>query len=285
MGCKAITPHLVGLAKRLEGKAFHLVASHCQRDTRANAVAYLRSRGLRTATPNFSVQSFGHHPKVKGNGYVPYYMVFDHNGDLAQHHMCGAYHGGDGLAMIEWVDKLLKQVPTVLVGKEPYRDKAVARLAAQVAKGKGVGKALATIEKRLESLSASDAAHGDATRLRAAILADFERRLHEVAALRKRAPGRVASALAAARALYAGSEFAARVKRESAALAKSEAHKRALRLEQRFTKAIERFEKARKKTPKLRAATKRALEKLLADEADAALPYAAIVRAARDDLR
>ena len=106
-----MTPHLVGLARRLEGKPFHLVASHCQRDTQENVVNYIKSKGLAADTPNVTVTSQGRHPKVKGNGYVPYYMVFDHHGTLIREHMCGDYHGGDGLAMIEWVDKLLADAP------------------------------------------------------------------------------------------------------------------------------------------------------------------------------
>ena len=90
MGCKAVTPHLVSLAKRLEGRPFHLVAAHNQNDTKENVVAYMKSNGLSDDTTNLTVTSRGRHSKVKGNGYVPYYMVFDHHGDLAHHHMCGA---------------------------------------------------------------------------------------------------------------------------------------------------------------------------------------------------
>ena len=116
------------MARRLEGKPFHLVATHRQRDTKENVVAYVKSKGLSADTPNMTVSSFGGHPKVKGNGYVPYYMVFDHHGDLVHHHMCGDYHGGDGLKMIDLVDQLLADVPAMYLGKQPFT--AVKRLAA-----------------------------------------------------------------------------------------------------------------------------------------------------------
>ncbi len=110
---------MVGLAKRLEGKPFHLVASHCQRNPRDEVVAYIKGKGLRPDAPNFTVTSFGRHPKVRGNGYVPYYMVFDRHGKLVREHMCGDYHGGDGLGMIDWVKKLLKETPPVYLGRWP----------------------------------------------------------------------------------------------------------------------------------------------------------------------
>ena len=111
---------MVSLAKRLEDRPFHLVATHCQNNSQANVISYLQSKNLASNTPNCTVTSFGGHPQVKGNGYVPYYMVFDHHGKLVQHHMCGDYHGGDGLEMIEWVDKLLQDAPGIYLGKEPF---------------------------------------------------------------------------------------------------------------------------------------------------------------------
>ena len=123
---------MVGLAKRLEGKPFHLLAAHCQDQPRETVVRYVRGKELEASTPNFTVTSFGGHPGVKGNGYVPYYMVFDQHGDLAYHHMCGGYHGGDGLAMIDRVDKLLKETPEIYLGKEPFE--AVPKLAAKLKK-------------------------------------------------------------------------------------------------------------------------------------------------------
>ncbi|NJN14328.1 MAG: hypothetical protein HC813_01385, partial [Planctomycetes bacterium] len=100
--------------------------------------------GLSPAAPNFTVSSFGGHPKVKGNGYVPYYLVFDHHGDLAHHHMCGDYHGGDGLGMIDWVEKLLKAAPEIYLGREPFA--AHADLAAKVASRKRFPATLLEVE-------------------------------------------------------------------------------------------------------------------------------------------
>ena len=73
---------------------FHLIATDRQRGKREDQVAYLKGLGLTADTPNFTVTSDGGHPAVKGNGYVPYYMIFDHRGRLVRDHMAGAYHGG-----------------------------------------------------------------------------------------------------------------------------------------------------------------------------------------------
>ena len=115
---------MVSLAKKLEGRPFHLVATHCQRQPKEKVVAYIKSKKLEADTPNFTVSSFGGHPDVSGNGYVPYYMVFDHHGNLAYHHMCGQYHGGDGLEMLTWIDRLLMDTPEIYLGKEPYKHEA-----------------------------------------------------------------------------------------------------------------------------------------------------------------
>ena len=40
-----------------------------------------------------TITKMGRHPDVRGNGYVPYYVVFDHTGKLAYDHMGGRYHG------------------------------------------------------------------------------------------------------------------------------------------------------------------------------------------------
>ena len=43
--------------------------------------------------------------------YVPYYLVFDHEGKLHHNHMAGPYHGGDGDHYQKLVQELLKAVP------------------------------------------------------------------------------------------------------------------------------------------------------------------------------
>ena len=120
MGCKAFTPPLVGLANELRGELFHLVASHNQDGGPSHVVHEIFQNGLDLDSPNVSVTKFGHHPGVEGTGFVPYYMLFDHHGDLVRHHQGGPYHGGDGLSVLNRIRSMLKDVPALYVGKEPY---------------------------------------------------------------------------------------------------------------------------------------------------------------------
>ena len=181
MGCRAITPALVGLASRLEGKPFHLIASFCQRGKREDAVAYIRGKGLAADTPNLTVTYQGRHPQVKGNGYVPYYMVFDHTGRMVHHHMCGNYHGGDGLAMIEWVDRLLEKTPALWLGAQPFETHAA--LAERVAGGNALAKWVA----EAESLQAAEP-HAELDRILAGVTRYRDRGLQRAESLLAASP-------------------------------------------------------------------------------------------------
>lgn len=148
MGCKAFTPHLVGLANELEGQPFHLIASYNQRGDARAALHEVFQNGVPLGTANVSATYQARHPGVRGTGYVPYYMVFDHHGDLAYHHQGGPYHGGDGKAVLDRVRDMLKNVPKVYVGKKPYT--AHEKLAQKIAEGKKLGSALKSLAKALE---------------------------------------------------------------------------------------------------------------------------------------
>ena len=273
MGCKAITPHLVGLAKRLEGKPFHLVAAHNQRDTKENVVSYIQGQGLAADTPNVTVTSFGRHPKVKGNGYVPYYMVFDQHGDLVHHHMCGAYHGGDGLKMIEWVDKLLKDVDAVYLGKEPFA--RFDKLAKRVGRKKDFGE----VEKKLADASAED--KSELERLWAAIQDYRTRMLARAEKLHATAPGEVVDALQDLAKDLKGTSLAADVEAKLAEQRKSADLRAAIDIAKKYERAMKRLE--RRPTPKARAKTAERLAKLI--EGKDHLPIAATIKRTIASLR
>ncbi|MHC4339611.1 MAG: thioredoxin domain-containing protein [Planctomycetota bacterium] len=280
MGCKAITPHLVGLAKRLESKPFHLVASHCQRNTQENVVEYIRGKGLSPDAPNFTVTSFGRHPKVKGNGYVPYYMVFDQHGELAYHHMCGDYHGGDGLKMIEWVDKLLKDAPAIYLGKEPFE--VHRKLAAQVGKRKKLPAAILEIDRRLEARP-EDAEKAELERLREAI-ADYKARMLQRAdSLMAGNPPEVLPALEALSKDFKGTPMAADVEAKLAEMRKSGELKQSISIFKGYRKALRRLEKMKEPSSKARRKTADKLEKLI--EGHEQLPVAATVKETIASLR
>lgn len=148
MGCKAFTPHLASLAKELEGQPFHLIASFNQNGTEEIALHELFQNGVPLTTTNVSATMQARHPGVRGTGYVPYYLVFDHHGDLVYHHQGGPYHGGDGKAVLDRVRKMLREVPRIYVGKALYTTHE--KLAKSIASGKKLGRALKTLTQAIE---------------------------------------------------------------------------------------------------------------------------------------
>ena len=86
---------MVSLAKELEGKPFHLIASHCQAWGGDTALAALEKDGWNEEMGNVTVMSrtwFDVPAK-----YVPYYVIFDEHGKQIHHNMGGPFHGGDGI--------------------------------------------------------------------------------------------------------------------------------------------------------------------------------------------
>ncbi|MHC4973935.1 MAG: nucleotide exchange factor GrpE [Planctomycetota bacterium] len=227
------------MARRLEGKPFHLLAAHCQRAPREQVVAYIREKKLAADTPNFTVTSFGGHPKVKGNGYVPYYMVFDQHGKLVRHHMCGAYHGGDGLEMIEWVDKLLKETPEIYLGKDAYP--TVPKLAARIGAKKGLPGAVKEVETRLAAARGEEKA--ELARLQAAVSRYRDRQLARAERFCATQPGRVLPTLEALGKDLKGTDLSAPVQEKLAGYKKSADLKRSIAVHKSFRKIVKRIEK------------------------------------------
>ncbi len=103
---------MVSLAKSLQDQPFQLIASYCQRGTKESALSLLTRKGWSEELKNTSVMYQSAFPKVPIK-YVPYCLVFDHNGKLRYHHMAGPYHGGNGNTYQSRVKALLKEVPKV----------------------------------------------------------------------------------------------------------------------------------------------------------------------------
>ena len=270
------------MARRLEGKPFHLVATHCQRNSKENVVEYITGKGLSADTPNVTVSSFGGHPKVKGNGYVPYYMVFDHHGELVHHHMCGDYHGGDGLKMIEWVDKLLRDVPAIYLGKEPYVE--IPDLAKKVAKQKGLAATVKRIEAELAAEEPPAAARrAELERLRAAV-EDYRLRMlkrsDDDLAIE---PTAVIPSLQSLLKEFKGTKGEAGIQEKLTAMKSSKELADSVKLYKTYEKTMARLEKSAKVTPKLREAMAKRLEKAL--KGHESLPVAGKVQAAIERLR
>ncbi len=283
MGCRQITPHLVRLASRLEDKPFHLIASHCQdTSSRKEVIAYLRNNGMSPFAPNLTITKMGRHPDVRGNGYVPYYIVFDHTGKLVHHHMCGTYHGGDGLKMIEWVDKLLKAAPAIYLGPEPFAK--IAPLAKKVSSGKSLGSAVKSMEKQLAA-PPDDATKKELERLRAIVVRHRDDQLKRIAKLQGSEPGLVIKEAKALAKTFKGTKLATEVDAALEVYEESETLSAAVKMEKAFRKIVKSFEKVKedKRTDKLIEKTIAKLEKLI--EGRGAVPFTETVEAYLMDLR
>ena len=153
---------MVGLASELEGKPFHLIASYNQREGHGPALHEIFQNGLSLDPGNVTATHQSRHPKVSGVRFVPYYIVFDHHGDLVYHHQGGPYHGGDGTDVLERVKKMLRDVPKIYVGKESFSTHK--KLAAQLESGK-----LSAVVKKLGKLVEENGDDPEVKRLVAAI--------------------------------------------------------------------------------------------------------------------
>ncbi len=281
MGCRAISPELVSLARKLEGRPFHLIATDRQRSDRDSQLAYLKGLGLSVDSPNFTVTSGGGHPGVKGNGYVPYYMVFDHRGRLAREHMGGAYHGGDGLAMIEWVEKLLRATPSIDLGEKPFVH--VADLAKKIESRKKLGATLGKVEKMIEA-EPSDAEREELVRIRTTLTSWRDRQVADVEALIGTTPSAVVPRFTALAKELRGCSLAASVASRLAELKSSKPLREAIAIEKSFKKikaALAKVEGPRR--PRAVASARAKLEKLVRDKDH--LPIATTVRAYAAALR
>ncbi len=225
---------MVGLAKRLEGKPFHLIAAFNQDGTKEWVEGYLRGKGLAPSAPNFTVTKGGRHPDVKGNGYVPYYMVFDHTGKLVQEHMCGSYHGGDGLKMIEWVDKLLKGAPDIYLGKGPWGD--YDEFAQQVMRKKNLDAAVLVLEKQTD---------GDALRILDGVRRYRDQKLAYAQSLLASDPAAVVGVLKSIAGELKGTKLGAEPAEQLAKLEQSADLKDAIKIAKKFAAARKRLERCK----------------------------------------
>lgn len=138
---------MVRLAKEMESKPFHLIASDCQDSKKEDVLLQLKSNGYETDTQNFTITQFGGHEFVKGNGFAPYYILFDHRGKVFYHYKAGGAHGGDGLKFLELTKQLIEDAPIIYTGRKLYVH--ITALADQVAKKQQLPTAIESIRKRI----------------------------------------------------------------------------------------------------------------------------------------
>jgi hypothetical protein len=168
-------------------------------------------------------------------------MVFDHTGKLAYHHMCGDYHGGDGLAMIEWVDKLLAQAPAIYLGDDPFPLEE--KLAEQVSKKKNLKAALADIQKGKAAPETDEARMAELTRLEAAIVDYRDRMTAAATAMMATKPSGTLPAMKDLLKEFKGTTLAEAVEARVSELSKSKELKDAIAIEKKLAKILRGLEK------------------------------------------
>ncbi len=283
VGARQVTPALIALARRQEGRPFHLIISH-REDTssRGEVIAFLRNNHMPASVPNLTITKDGNHPDAKLGAYVPYYVLFDHTGRIVQQHLGGSYFGGDQLAMIAAAEKLVKAAPAIYVGRVAFRH--LAPLAQKV----GVGKGLLGNVRRLESILAAppDAeTKAEAVRLLAAVRRYRDRQLAYVAALEGSRPSALLPAMKTLAKRFRGTDLGKAVDRALTTYVASTELKDAVGIEKKFRRIVKAYEKVKesKRTDALTAKAVKKLEALL--EGHGALPFADVIEAYLMDLR
>ena len=183
----------------------------------------------------------GSHPQVPGSGFVPYYMVFDYHGNLVYHHTAGGHHGGDGMEMVRWVDRLLKETPAIYLGEEPFT--AIPDLAAAVAARKNLAATVLEIEKRLGNEGGSAAERSELARLLTTVRAHRDAELGRVERDLANDPERVLPRLTALKRDLEGTSLVSVVAHRLQTLQETGELKNALHVHKAFDQIVGRLEK------------------------------------------
>ena len=286
-GSKQITPHMIQLAERLEGRPFHLIASHCEEiSSEGEVVSYVKANGLSPHTPNLTVTKEGRHPRIISPGGAlpkyPYYAIFDQGGVLVFQAMGSTYFGGDGIAFVENTEKAVAAAAEVWVGAAPYEHHA--DLAHKVASGKALG----TTAKRIESLLETEedpAAKAELVRLQAALAHYRDWKLQFALMLEGTRPSDVVKELKDLANALKGAALAEPAEAAVTAQSQSTRIKDGIAIEKKFRGIRKGFEKVKedKRSQDLIDKTVAKLEKLIEGKTD--LPIAATVEAFLANLR
>lgn len=269
---------MASLVKRLQNRPFHLIYGDNQRIGKGKMVEYMKSQGFSDALSNFTLSQFPGHPEVKGNGYVPYYMVFDHTGKLRYEHMCGKYHGGDGMKCIEWVDKLIAQVPAIYFGKVKFTH--YRELVKDLETAENLSRDVKKVEAAQDEVEEGSEEAAELERIYAVLIRYRDIELQRVEELRATEPGRILGELKELKSRLKGTKLRKRVSDRYDELSKSDEHKIEKKIADVFQKYKKKLERGKALTKKQRtkivSQAARALRKLTSK--NPALPISASVK-------
>lgn len=269
---------MASLVKKHQDSPFHLIFGDCQRIGKEKMMEYMKSQGFSDELKNFTLSQFPNHPSVKGNGYVPYYMVFDHTGKLRYDHMCGKYHGGDGMKCVEWVDALVAEVPAIYFGEGEFKHHA--DLVAELETGKNLAKGVKKVETALAEVEAGSESEAELTRIHGVLQNIRDKELNRIEKLRATDPESVLDALKDLESELKGTKLGESVTARHEELSKSDEHKAEKKIGDKYLKYKEDLDDdslSDKQREKLVGKAAKALRKLTADNPD--LPISKTVEA------
>ena len=217
----------------MEEKPFHLIASDCQESKKEDVLMLLKSNGFETNVQNFTITQFGGHQTIKGNGFAPYYILFDHRGKVFYHYKCGQAHGGDGLKFLELVEQLIEDAPIIYTGRKPYLH--ISPLAEQVAKKQQLTTAIESIRKRMIDGNESQAVLEELQRLYEMIKKYRDQRLKAIEKLMETTPDKVLNELKALQNDFKGTTIADPIDSKMDEMKNSKELKEAIEIQKKVT--------------------------------------------------
>jgi len=244
-GCRELVPALIRASRDLADRPVHIILTYVEDRPKQQTIAYFAGLGLSAECPNITITKDGKHPTLKTKDYLPYYMVFDHRGRLAHHHMGGAYHRGDGRKMIDLLEELSRDVPDFYFGRQPFLK--IAPLAERVAQRKKLAGAIREAEEMLEPPEGQpepDAAtKAELQRLLAVITRYRDRKLKSVELIYPSQPTKVMPMLAGLQREFRGTKLGKAVVAEFKKQSSSTKLKRAVKVHKDYKKILGKLHK------------------------------------------
>jgi len=244
-GCRELEPELLKASRDLADRPIHMILTYVEDRPREQTVARFAELGLSAECPNISITKDGGHPKIKSQGYLPYYLVFDHRGKLVHHHMGGEYHRGDGRKMIQWLEELSRNVPDFYFGTKPFVK--IPALAERVESKTKLAAAIREAEEMLdppEGQPKPDAAtEAELHRLLGVVKRYRDRKLMSIELIYPSAPAKVIPMLTALQREFRGTQLGTAVTAEFKKQRSSKKLQRAVEIHHDYERILAKLQK------------------------------------------
>lgn len=244
-GCRDLVPALIEASTALGDRPVHMILTYAEDRDKEQTVAWFAEQGMSSDCPNLTITKDGKHPTIKSEGYLPYYLVFNHRGKLVHHHMGGPYHRGDGRKMIQWLEELSQDVPDFYFGTQPFLK--IAPLAERIEEKKKLAGAIREAEEMLDPPKGQpkpDAAtKAELERLLKVVKRYRDRKLRSIELIYPSQPTKVLPMLTALRREFWGTKLGTAVNAEFKKQKSSPKLKRAVEIHHDYKRILGRLHK------------------------------------------